>query len=78
MTRHEVYQTIHIVGVGFVAAATEILSYPDPITWRTLLKATVAGIGAAGLYWAKPPGTLTAAADQSSKVPSTTPEQEKV
>jgi hypothetical protein len=56
VTRTEVYKAVHIIGVGLVAACTEVLSEPDPITWRSLLKAFVVGASAAGLYWAKPPG----------------------
>lgn len=56
MSRKEVYQAVHIVGVALVAGMTEILSEPDPITWRGWLKAIIAGMTAGGLYWAKPPG----------------------
>lgn len=56
MTRTEMRQAVHIVGVALVAGMTEILSEPDPITWRSVLKALVAGMTAGGLYWAKPPG----------------------
>lgn len=59
MTRTEVYQTVHVVGVAIVAGLTEILSEPDPLTWRGYLKAVVAAMTAGGLYWAKPPGVQT-------------------